>query len=232
MGDELPHQLPTVGSDTSFIETKLVEFDDTAEILAALAKPWERWLVFLSGSQKRIVTGHFSGTSKVFGGAGTGKTVVALHRAKHLLETKTLVSDRGVGLLTYSRVLANDLATKADLLFGNDPHLLGRLSVNNLEAVAREFLKLDAGRKFEVTTDYTIRVELERLYEKSDPKHEFSFEFILSEFQNVVAPWDLWDFSSYKNFQRLGRETQLRAPQRERLLRCIMNCPRSSTAKD
>ena len=55
----------------------------------ALEKPWERWLVFLSGSQKRIVTGHFNGASKVFGGAGTGKTVVALHRAKHLWKPKS-----------------------------------------------------------------------------------------------------------------------------------------------
>ena len=129
-------------------------------------KPWERWLVFLSGSQKRIVTGHFNGASKVFGGAGTGKTVVALHRAKHLLETKKLVSERGVGLLTYSRVLANDLVNKAELLFGNNPHFQNRLSVSHLEAVAREYLKLDAGRQFSVTTDYTIRLELE-LYERT-----------------------------------------------------------------
>ena len=217
LGEEMPHQLSKVGAEPSIIESKLVEFDDTAEVLMALEKPWERWLVFLSGSQKRIVTGHFNGASKVFGGAGTGKTVVALHRAKHLLETKKLVSERGVGLLTYSRVLANDLVNKAELLFGNNPHFQNRLSVSHLEAVAREYLKLDAGRQFSVTTDYTIRLELERLYERTDLKNQFSFEFILSEFQNVVAPWNLWDFNSYKNFQRLGRETQLRAPERERL---------------
>ena len=66
LGEEMPHQLSKVGAEPSIIESKLVEFDDTAEVLMALEKPWERWLVFLSGSQKRIVTGHFNGASKGF----------------------------------------------------------------------------------------------------------------------------------------------------------------------
>lgn len=118
LGDPLPHPAHDDYSEESEADTKFIEFDDTEEVLGALNKPWERWLIFLSSTQRQIVKSNFNGASKVFGGAGTGKTVVALHRAKRLAETEQILTPRGVGLLTFSRVLANDLNDKADLLMG------------------------------------------------------------------------------------------------------------------
>ena len=97
-------------------QNELIEFTDTEDIKSALSQPWEQWLIFLSYAQKKLVKANFKGSSKVFGSAGTGKTVVALHRAKFLIEKQKI--DK-VALFTFSRVLTQDLKIKADLLLGD-----------------------------------------------------------------------------------------------------------------
>src|SRR5690606_24543324 len=57
---------------------------DDQDLEAMLDAPLEKWRVFLHQSQTKLATAHFSGPARVLGGAGTGKTVVAMHRAKHL----------------------------------------------------------------------------------------------------------------------------------------------------
>ena len=157
--------------------------------------------------------------SKVFGGAGTGKTVVALHRAKHLIEKNSeLSTERGVGLLTFSRVLANDLQEKADLLIGANAQNRKKLHISYLDVLAQEILEREAGKRPQLTHDYTIKTKLTALHKKFKLESEFTSEFVISEFMNVVGPWGLWEFDDYKNFQRKGRQTPLSAGQRKTLL--------------
>ena len=54
------------------------------ELALALEYPWERWAVFLHPAQRQLVQKDFNGPARVAGSAGTGKTIVALHRAFHL----------------------------------------------------------------------------------------------------------------------------------------------------
>ena len=49
-----------------------------------LDSPLDRWRVFLHPTQRDLVSRKTSGPFRVLGGAGTGKTVVAMHRAKYL----------------------------------------------------------------------------------------------------------------------------------------------------
>ena len=58
--------------------------NNVEELAAALEYPWERWTVFLHPEQRGIVERNYNGPARVSGSAGTGKTVVALHRAAHL----------------------------------------------------------------------------------------------------------------------------------------------------
>jgi superfamily I DNA and RNA helicase len=60
----------------------LIESDD--DLRSLLAAPLATWIAFLHPSQKRLSTGSFNGPVKITGAAGTGKTVVAMHRARHL----------------------------------------------------------------------------------------------------------------------------------------------------
>jgi superfamily I DNA/RNA helicase len=163
------------------------------------------------------VNASFKGPSKVFGGAGTGKTVVALHRAKRLAETEKISTSLGIGLLTFSKVLANDLIDKANLLMGDKTEVRQRVFVSHLDYLAHEAVSRYAGKKFELTTEYTIKSILTQLHKQYDLEDQFTPEFIFSEYMNVIGPWGLTNFQNYKNFQRLGRQTPLNAKQREKL---------------
>ena len=57
---------------------------DQDELEQALAYPWEKWGVFLHPSQRDLVGRRYTGPARVAGSAGTGKTIVAIHRAVRL----------------------------------------------------------------------------------------------------------------------------------------------------
>src|SRR5207244_964040 len=58
------------------------------ELGRALDFPWEKWTVFLHPDQRDMVERDYTGPARISGSAGTGKTIVALHRAAHLARTR------------------------------------------------------------------------------------------------------------------------------------------------
>src|SRR5690606_24268922 len=90
----------------------------------ALSYPWEKWSVFLHPEQEDWVQRNFNGPARVSGSAGTGKTVVALHRAKFLAQQNP---DSRVLLATFSESLANNLRIKLRCLVRNQPRLAERI---------------------------------------------------------------------------------------------------------
>ncbi|HTN00569.1 MAG TPA: UvrD-helicase domain-containing protein, partial [Planctomycetaceae bacterium] len=79
------------------------------ELRQALEFPWEKWTVFLHPEQRQLVARDYSGPARVSGSAGTGKTIVALHRAAHLARTNP---EARVLLTTFSEALAHALQSK------------------------------------------------------------------------------------------------------------------------
>src|SRR5438132_6993559 len=88
---------------------------DVDELARALEYPWERWTVFLHPAQRELVERRFGGPARIAGSAGTGKTVVALHRAVHLARANP---DARILLTTFSETLASALRTKLTRLIG------------------------------------------------------------------------------------------------------------------
>ena len=82
---------------------------DIQELERALEFPWDKWSIFLHPSQRQFVEAKFSGPARVSGSAGTGKTIVALHRAVFL--AKKYPSER-ILLTTFSPMLAKTLKEK------------------------------------------------------------------------------------------------------------------------
>ena len=80
-----------------------------AELQRAFDYPWDKWLVFLHPEQRQLVEREYSGPARVSGSAGTGKTIVAVHRAVHLARKNPQAR---ILLTTISEVLANDLRHK------------------------------------------------------------------------------------------------------------------------
>jgi len=86
----------------------------------ALEFPWEKWTVFLHPDQRDLVERDYAGPARVSGSAGTGKTIVALHRAAYLARQHP---DARVLLTTFSDTLANALRTRLRRLLCNEPRL-------------------------------------------------------------------------------------------------------------
>src|SRR5206468_2838277 len=105
---------------------------DVDELARALEYPWERWTVFLHPAQRELVERRFGGPARIAGSAGTGKTVVALHRAAHLARANP---DARILLTTFSETLASALRTKLARLIGTQPRLRERIDVDALDTV-------------------------------------------------------------------------------------------------
>lgn len=109
------------------------------ELQRALDYPWDKWLVFLHPDQRTLVEGSFNGPIKICGSAGTGKTVVALHRAAHLARTNP---DARILLTTLSDPLAHTLRNKLNCLLAHEPKLAERIDVRALAAQAQRLFRL------------------------------------------------------------------------------------------
>ncbi len=212
LGEKIPERLPKLTPNSIFSSEK-----DFENLMIALEKPWEKWLVFLDHSQSELVSANYNGSSKIFGGAGTGKTVIALHRAKYLIENMNDLKDDSVALLTFSRVLSNDIEQKADLLLGPNSEIRKKLKIGYLEEIALEIVKNHYSSNFHISNKHTIQSNLINLAKEMGATRNFSEKFILSEYENVIGPWSLWDFNKYKDFQRKGRITALKVEQRKEL---------------
>jgi mRNA-degrading endonuclease RelE of RelBE toxin-antitoxin system len=90
--------------------------NDLEELEQALNYPWEKWSIFLHPSQQQFIARDFNGAARVSGSAGTGKTIVALHRAVTLAR---LNPDTRVWLTTFSEPLANALRNKMNCLISH-----------------------------------------------------------------------------------------------------------------
>ena len=183
---------------------------DVDELERALDYPWEKWSVFLHPAQRGLVEETFDGPARVAGSAGTGKTVVALHRAAHLTRSNL---DARVLLTTYSEPLAVALRTKVRRLIGTEPHLAERLDVHALPAIAKRLFKPRFGSA-RLVDDATIAAWIEEATSEVD-ESRLTSGFLFNEWRTVVDPWQLDSWEAYRDVPRLGRRVRLSERQRE-----------------
>ncbi|KQP44974.1 3'-5' exonuclease [Methylobacterium sp. Leaf106] len=191
---------------------------------AALDAPWERWSVFLHPSQAGVIARSYSGPARVAGSAGTGKTVVALHRAVRLTRSD---SQARVLLTTFSKPLADALQHKVDLLIAAEPGASGRITVAPWEGVAEELYQLVHARRPRIAGLAQIQAALVQAAGGSDV---WSERFLVSEFRHVIDAWQVSDEASYADTPRPGRRSRLGAKQRAALWP-IFTAGRASLAK-
>lgn len=183
------------------------------ELQRALDYPWDKWTIFLHPSQRDVVERSFNGPARVSGSAGTGKTIVALHRAVHLAKSAL---DARVLLTTFSEPLANALHGKLRRLISNEPRLGERIEVHGLDTIARRLFERVIGRARFIELD-----EIARLIEAARSEHPeakaFSTAFMTAEWRDVVDAWQIGTWEAYKDIPRLGRKTRLPEKQRRAL---------------
>ncbi|MEM9898810.1 MAG: UvrD-helicase domain-containing protein, partial [Pseudomonadota bacterium] len=187
--------------------------DNVDELKRALDFPWDQWTVFLHPSQRSMVEQSFGGPARVSGSAGTGKTVVAIHRTASILKREP---EAKVLLTTFSLPLANALEAKLKILTGEDSRVVPHVSVLPFKGVAQELFTLAFGHDPRPAKTEQIRSALNSASEKLGVS-EFPVRFLMSEWQNVVDAWQVSMLDEYRDVPRLGRKNRLGSKQRERL---------------
>lgn len=186
---------------------------DSEELELALAFPWEKWGVFLHPSQRDIVERDYTGPARVAGSAGTGKTVVALHRAVRLAREKP---EAKILLASFSNPLAVAIQNKIKVLAPETGSIVPRITTASFEGIAEQLYQLEYGVRPRIASERVLRDRIGSAARKLEIKG-FSDRFLLSEWLNVIDAWNVCDTESYLTIARMGRKSRLGPKQRERL---------------
>jgi len=182
------------------------------ELQRALDFPWDKWTVFLHPEQRVFAEKEFNGPARVSGSAGTGKTVVALHRAAGLARRDPQAR---VLLTTFNEPLAAALRVKLRRLLDGEDEVLERIVVEPLDTVALEIVGA-IGELPQLASVDDIH-ELVAVAASEVEENRFSESFVESEWSDVVDQWQIGGWEEYRSVQRLGRKTGLGEPQRKEL---------------
>ena len=179
------------------------------ELERALAFPWDKWTVFLHPEQRQWVEREYNGPSRISGSAGTGKTIVALHRAVFLTRQHP---DARVLLTTFSDTLANALRTRINRLLSNEPRLAERLDVYSIPTMGDRLYRALIGQPSLASPEQQVAMLTQA--SEAVEGHKFSLRFLVTEWEQVVDDWQLETWEAYRDVVRLGRKTRLAEPQR------------------
>lgn len=224
VGGEMAAELQVPAAELTFarlIETEqsrqtIFIPDSEAELRRVFEEGLEGWRVFLHPEQRKIAYRDYNGPVLVRGGAGTGKTVVAMHRAKHLadqIEKDPTQAGRRVLLTTFTTSLAHDI--EANLRTLCPAHLEARpprIEVINLDRWVSQFLKRKNFAR-EVAFFGEARDRLDQVWREVFDDHELpeglSEPFIRAEWAQIVQAKGLIDQRAYLKASRAGRGTPL-----------------------
>ncbi|GAA2914077.1 ATP-dependent helicase [Streptosporangium fragile] len=187
--------------------------DELADILD---KPFAAWRVFLHPSQRRVAyRASYNGSAQVTGGPGTGKTVVALHRVKHLLSRSP---GSRVLLTTYTTALARTLRENLTLLL-DDEKQLARVHVTTVNAFAHRVVRDLSGRAPSPIGDADERQIWRRVRQRLGLP--WTEQFLAQEFRHVVLAQRIGGGEEYLRAERRGRGSALGPRQREQVWRAM-----------
>ena len=186
--------------------------DDEEELQKMLGAPLEKWRVFLHPSQRKIVENNWNGPVRVLGGAGTGKTVVAMHRAKHLA-TKVL-NEEGDRILftTFTRNLAADIRKNLENICPD--RAMRRIEVVNLDRWVAEFLR-NHGYDHKIVYGHQAKALWDRALTLAPEEPKLDTSFFREEWDRVIQPRSIETVKQYMKATRVGRGTRLSRKQRK-----------------
>ncbi|MDN3688234.1 UvrD-helicase domain-containing protein [Cyclobacterium jeungdonense] len=199
-------QLRSINNQRSFIE--LTDDELFNEILEGNLKKWK---YYLHPSQRKLVNGSFTGTVKVSGGAGTGKTVAALHRLKYL--SKNRKPAEKILFTTYTKALTENLKN-----LSNDLEIdLSGIKISNIDALAFDLVKdfVLISNDYKVFGLHHIKNPEEIWEEVLDTElTTFDTDFLSKEYREIVLYHDVKSLEEYLKAPRVGRGKAISRTQR------------------
>ncbi len=195
-------------------QSRFVVVSDDETLAAILNAPLAQWRVFLHPTQQRLAVGDRSGPVRVLGGAGTGKTVLAMHRAKWLAENRTKDGQK-VLFTTFTRNLAGDIEQNLRTLCS--AATLKKLEVRNLDAWVNAFMR---SRKLEQRIVYDRKQEgaiqaWQAALAVRDTSLDLPDNFYEQELEQVVLALGVTTLDEYRTARRTGRGVILSRSKRD-----------------
>lgn len=197
--DSLADALSSPESLKNFV---VVEGED--ELRKMMAEPLEKWRVFLHPTQRKIVNSKYSGAARVLGGAGTGKTVVAMHRAKRL--AASISNDERILFTTFTANLASDIKDNLRKLCSTDE--MRKIEVVHLDSWVGNYLR-EHGYSASICYDNDISKLWEEAISDSLTELDFVPGFYEEEWNRVVVAQEAFSLPEYVRANRNGRGTRL-----------------------
>lgn len=214
--------------------------DELAEVLGG---SFASWRIFLHPDQRRYAyKDSFAGPFRLSGGAGTGKTVVALHRARHLAK---LNPDARIILTTYTTTLAESLLRSFEELDPDIPLAPGlgdrgvlivgidklaqaalRKAGHDAMATAAPHLAQVDGARIQALPDDADRQTWQRAIHDAGaglPTHLKSDAFMSSEYRAVILAAGITTRDQYLTVPRQGRVTRLNRAERSAVWAAVEN---------
>ena len=194
---------------------RFVVVDNEMELEEVLSAPLEKWRVFLHPSQRRLVERKWNGPVRVLGGAGTGKTVVAMHRARWL--ARHLPEGERILFVTFTRNLAADI--KNNLRSICSPQEMRRIDVTNLDRWVYDFLRR---RNYDFHIVYNRgQAPWKEVWQQAlalkDSGLNLLDAFYSDELDQIILANGITSEAEYLRVPRTGRGTPLHRAQRARV---------------
>lgn len=187
--------------------------DDDRELEAMLSAPLEKWRIFLHPSQRRLVNWDVNGPVRVLGGAGTGKTVVAMHRTRWLVRNKLKGPDRKVLFTTFTANLAVDIQESLRRICS--PEEMARIEVTHIDAWVSRFLK---SQNYPNQIVYEGHDQYKACWKMALDGRPADLglpeSFYKEEWERIVLPQRITDEGQYLRAKRTGRGVPLTRQQR------------------
>ncbi|MGX7670545.1 UvrD-helicase domain-containing protein [Plantactinospora sp. DSM 117369] len=192
-----------------------VSSDDEA-LQAMLAESFDRWQIFLHPTQRRLVEKSYRGPTRVGGGPGTGKTIVALHRVAHLVRRLPPGVDKPILLTTFNRNLAADLRTRLIALGGQE--LVSRVDIVNIDRLAsRVVAEAKAGAGKRIVDDNKVPELWQNFLLETEEDSGWDPEFLAAEWTQVILGQVLGSRAEYFSARRPGRGRTLSRAERDQV---------------
>jgi len=194
-------------------QSRFVVVDDEA-MVAIMNAPLAQWRVFLHPTQNKLASGDRSGPVRVLGGAGTGKTVVAMHRAKWLAENRATEKEQ-VLFTTFTKNLALDIEDNLKTLCSKST--LAKIEVRNLDSWVHGFMrskKLEHRIVYGREKDGALQAWQAALTVK-DVSLDLPDSFYSEELEQVVLAHGVTTKDEYRAVRRTGRGVVLSRVKRD-----------------
>lgn len=183
---------------------------EAALLEGLMAAPVEEWMTFLHPTQAKTVRRSFNGPSRIRGAAGTGKTVVGLHRAAYLARTRPGT----VLVTTYVKTLPTVLEKLLERLA---PDVVGQVEFCGVHGFARRVLDergIDVRLRGKAIDDAWSRAWHQAGREKLRDLDRITERYWREEINQVIKARGITRFDDYADLARTGRRHRLTIDQR------------------